>query len=187
VLAQERAKELVVANRAMQSVAAGLRQSPTAAEVENYLTTHPALGNDRRILMVEQIRFAMPGDKALVGALRPAKTMSELTQVLTNRGIAFQRSSAELDSAGLADDVRRQLVATASGEPFIVVEGPTAIASHVVGIRAVDAGTAATTDLAKQRLIADRIGAGVRQREAALRADAKIDYAKDYSPRKSKT
>jgi EpsD family peptidyl-prolyl cis-trans isomerase len=183
VLAEERAKEMVLANRALLSVATRLRRPPSAGDIETYLASHPGIGSERRILSVEQIRFPMPGDAAIVAALRPAKTMADLAQVLSDHGIVFQRSSIEIDSAGVDEKARRQLVASANGEPVIALDGSTAIANHLIGMRPADAGATATFDFAKQRLGAEQVEKGLRQRQATLRSEAKIEYAKDLAPK----
>ena len=183
VLAVERAKNIVMANLALQSVAAGLPQPVTTSAVEAYLTKHPELSRERRTLLVEQIRFPAPGDQKLIAAMKPAKTLEELTAVLANQGVSYQRATVELDSASLDGNALGRLMATVNGEPLLILEGPTAIANHVINVRPAEASSAAVNELAKQGVVRDRLQAGIVQHQAALRNAAKIEYAKPLDPK----
>ena len=187
VLAGERARELVVAERAMQTTTAALRQSPSGRDVEAYLDAHPQVGSNRQILSVEQVRFPVPTDAAVTNALAPAKTMAELIQVLEARGITFQRGATEIDTVTIDDKTRRQLTTSASGEPVIVFDGAAAIANHVTGARPLATSPSMAAALAKQQLATEQLQSGISQRQAVLRKAAKIDYAKGFAPRVSPT
>jgi hypothetical protein len=110
--------------------------------------------------------------------------MADLVAVLTAHRITYQRGATEVDSASLDTKVRRRLMATAGGEPLVIVEGTSAIANHVTAARPVQTDSTAATDLAKQRLVGERISAGIRRRQATLRSTAKIEYAKDFAPKR---
>jgi EpsD family peptidyl-prolyl cis-trans isomerase len=178
VLALERSKDIAVVNLALQAVTARLNQPITASDVESYLTKHPEMAKERRTLLVEQIRFPASNDKKLIAALTPAKTLSDLTAILTNQGISYQRATLEIDSASLDRGALNRLMGTTNGEPFLIIEGPTAIANHVISVRPAEASSAAVIDLAKQGIVRDRIQEGIVQHQAALRKAAKIEYAK---------
>lgn len=183
VLAVERAKDIAMANFALQSVAAGLPQPVTTSAIEAYLTKHPELSRERRTLLVEQIRFPAPNDAKLIAAIKPAKTLTELTAVLASQGVSYQRASVELDSASLDRNALGRLMTTMNGEPLLIMEGATAIANHVVSVRPAEASSTAANELAKQGIVRERIQAGIVQHQAALRNAAKIDYAKTVDPK----
>lgn len=183
VLAVERAKNIVMANLALQSVAAGVPQPVTTRDVETYLAKHPELSRERRTLSVEQIRFPAPNNPSLIAAMKPAKTLAELTAVLDSRGVSYQRATVELDSASLDRNALGRLMTTVNGEPLVILEGATAIANHVISVRPAEASSAAINELAKQGIARDRIQAGIVQHQAALRNAAKIEYAKPLDPK----
>jgi EpsD family peptidyl-prolyl cis-trans isomerase len=182
ILAGERAKDIALVNRALQSLSSRLPQQVNSGDIENYITKHPELDRDRQILLVEQIRFLMPNDPKFVASLKPAKTLGELINVLSSQGISYQRATVELDSVNIDQKAFGRLISTIKGEPLLILEGETAIANHVISMRPAETKSIAVNDLAKQRLVRDRIQEGIVQHQAALRSAAKVEYAKPLGP-----
>ena len=183
VLAVERAKDVAIVNRTLQSLAARFSKPVTANDVDSYLTKHPELNRDRRIILVEQISFPVSDDSKSLALLKPAKTLPELTDILVGQGVSYQRSTVELDSASLDRKSLNRLMLTTKGEPLLVLEGGTAIANHVINIRAAETNPTAVDELAKQSLVRDRVKEGIVQHQTALRNGAKIEYARPLDPK----
>ncbi len=182
VLAERRMREILIAQRAVQSAAAGMNQPPSENEINTYLEKHPTVGEQRKILEIDQIKFKAPRNAAEAKVLEPAKTMDQLVALLTARGEPLERGRAELDTANIPDDALAKLRSMKNGEPLVAVQGGLAIANVIVGERPAGSSMDAV-EIAKQRVINDRMMTAMRRRQDALRKDAKIDYAAGFRPK----
>jgi len=94
--------------------------TPSREEALQFIAKNPQLYGNRQIYDVTQIRFARPADPAFVAALRPVKTIDELTQLLDSRGIRYQSGNGAMDSLSVQPRLLQQIQKLPPNELFVV-------------------------------------------------------------------
>ncbi|WP_156680273.1 hypothetical protein [Sphingomonas profundi] len=180
ILEQRRAAELLLAQRNVAVLVRNAQRTPSESDVNAYLARYGGATGGQRILMVDQLRFPAPKTEAEYDALKPVKTNDALAEMLRGRGAAVNRGTIDVDSATLTDDVLKALLT--SGEPIITVQGGMAISSQLVGSRPSERSGTDVAEIARKRLVLERVDAAIKQRAKALRDEGQITYANDYKP-----
>ena len=106
-------------------------QLPAAAEIERYQASRPEMFANREIWTLQQILYPLPKDGALNAALSKAKTLEEVAQLLTSKGIKFSRENRKIDTAVFPHAIYSQLSPLKPGEPFIAPGPDKAVASVI--------------------------------------------------------
>lgn len=155
---------------------------PTASDITNYINGNPTLFANRARYTLDQIRFANPGDMSKLAGLKNAHTLAAVAAFLTQQGIKFERGTGTLDSGSVAPAVMQKILALPSGEPIVVPEGPLITVSVITGKAPVtvpaDQQRVIATNLVRQ-LNSEKL---IQQQLDALKASAKIQYAKGMEP-----
>ena len=183
VLSERRVDEILLAQRELEFVQASKVPEPSATEVKSYIETHSALGTERSILSIDQIKFTPEHNPAEMEAIAATKTMDGLASVLLARGQAFERNTLEVDTATLPEKFYQKVLATEHGEPVIFLQGTVAIANSVINKRSIGRDATDVTAIAKQRIVAGMLRARLQQQQTALRGAAKIDFAPGFAPK----
>lgn len=145
-------------------------------QVADAIARNPQRFAQRKLFLVD--RIATAADKIQVNELKPLQTNDAIAAYLTERSQPYQRNRAVIDSATLAPDLYRRLIAVTPGYPLAIVQGGNLVAIAVVETRAAPLPpTQADTEarnLLKQ--------AAVQQKLADLRKEAKITYQPGFRP-----
>lgn len=182
LLLRQRADETLLAQRYLQRQSQGANRQPSADQIDAYLRDHPAIGDQRQILSLDQVRFPTPTDTAVIRALSGVQTMDGLLEVLRANNIGFQREAGQADSATLPDELLANINRLKPGEPVVILGGPVLTAAVVTGRQPAPTTTAQATEIAKRRITSDAVTNRLKQQGVALRQSAKIDYAKGMAP-----
>ena len=186
LLIRQRADEVLLAQKLLQRGAQSARQTPTSDQVETYLRDHPQIADARQILTIDQVRFPTPTKPEQVKALQGIQSLDQLVGLLKSENLPFDRNTVKADTATLPDQMLTKMNGLKPGEPLIVLGGPVLTAAVITGRESAPLPPEAAADAAKRRIQADTVSARLKQENAALRQDAKIDYAPGMAPRAPK-
>jgi peptidyl-prolyl cis-trans isomerase C len=159
-------------------------QVPTADEISRYEAAHPQMFANREVWTLDQVLYPTPKDPALNSKLGAAKSLDEITQVLTANGVQYKHGSRKLDTATLPPQMYDQIQHLPTTEPFIV-NGPGASVASVITSRQPNpiSGDEAS-QVALNAMKRDQAQKIVGDRLKSLRASAKIEYQPGYEPPK---
>jgi peptidyl-prolyl cis-trans isomerase C len=155
---------------------------PTAAEIDKFIAGNPSLFNGRQLYNVDQIAFATPADPTRLKALEPAKTMAEVTAVLQQLGIQFQRANRVVDSATVPPEQMAKITALPKGEPFVVPSNGQVTVNVIVGSKAEPLPDTQARPMAVRALRSQALSKMGEQRLKEARAKAKIEYQDGFAP-----
>ncbi len=158
--------------------------APSAEEVEQFVASRPDLYAQRRIFEVDQVRFAPPADPRWAEALRPLKTLEEVTALLSGRKIEFRQDRARIDALSVDPRVVAQIVALPPGEVFVVPNSNVLIANRIRATQIEPVPGDIATRHATAYLKSRRTQETVQRQFGSLLAAAKKDvvYSKTYQP-----
>lgn len=174
-----RAREQVLANEYMARKDAA--NSIGKVEIEKYIAEHPSQFAQRRMMTVEQIRFALgPTTQSLVDANKSMSTLEDVDQKLTSLAIPHNRSVDLLSQSDLPAELTKALKARKPNEVFYARSGSTGLYFKVKSEEAHPLEGEAASYLALQHLKADAYRAQIAEALAAAREEAKYEgaYAK---------
>lgn len=160
----------------------GTQAAPTAAEVRQFIDTHPTIFAKRERLTLDQVRFPTPANRADIQALVKLGSIDAIDAKLRAMGIKVDRGHPVMDSATVDPNIARQIVALKTGELFDLTTGGTTFISTITARTPAatppETWTAPATEAARR----DRISKSVVDAVAKLRQRAKIDYDPAYKP-----
>jgi EpsD family peptidyl-prolyl cis-trans isomerase len=155
---------------------------PQTDKVDAYISSHPQMFADRTRYALDQLQFQMPADVNRLKALDSAHSMTEVVDRLNGMGIAFQRGTGALDSATIAPDALKRIIALPPGEPFIVPNGNNVIVSAITKADPIVISPEQARPMAVQAMRAQELNKIGQQRLDEAKAQAKIEYQPGYEP-----
>jgi len=156
---------------------------PANSEIEKFQATRPWIFSQREQWNLDQLRFEMPTDAATRAKLDGAKTMEEVTKVLTDANIAFTRQKNKLDTAVIPQNLYGQLAAAArASEPFIIPIGNQAVASTIVSREPAPITGEQARPIAVAAMRREQASQLMQNRLKSIRDAAKIEYKEGYAP-----
>ena len=159
-------------------------QLPAASEVEKFQAARPWMFANREQWNLDQIRFELPTDPAVRQKLEGAKSLADVEKVLTDAGITFTRQKNRLDTALVPQNIYAQINKAASGEPFIIPVGNQAVASVIVSREPAALTGEQARPIAVAQMRREQAAKLLQDRLKSVRQTAKIEYGKDYAPKK---
>ena len=178
--------------QALQASIAQKVQPPTREAAEKFIAVHPELFANRKVYTIDQIQFLRPKNIAQLG-LVPAKTMSDVEQVLTAANIEYRRQPATVDALAvnprLTAEIER-ITARNPDEVFMFADQPQGAPAPVMVVNKVtstklvpfsgEKAIGFAQELLKREQIQQRLVA--EEKTIAAAAKPKIAYAKGYGP-----
>lgn len=179
-----RAHDAILIDLLAAKVAKG-QPVPSAASVNQFITSNASLFGERRRYQLDQIAFPASNDPALAAKLQAAKSMDAVIAALKEAGVPYQAGKGALDTAAIPPDAGRRIAALAPGEPFLVPQNGQIVASVIRSSEPVpvpaDQATAGATQLVRRQAVEAAMQAELkRQRDAA-----KITYGAGFAPPKT--
>lgn len=160
----------------------GTAQVPSAQEISALETSRPEMFANRETWTLSQIIYPLPKDQAVSSKLSAAKTLDEITQILTSNGVQFTRNTRKLDTAVFPHAIYNQIAGLPAGEPFIAPGPDKAVASVITAREPNPTPPDQARTLALQVLRREQVDKIIQDRVAALRATAKIEYQPGFGP-----
>jgi len=160
--------------------------APSADEARQYVASHPASFNQRRIFLVDQL-IVLANTPELVKAIEPLDTMAQIEDMLTRQKVQFRRSVGAIDALTINADVAEKI---AQLPPNAVFASPEGAVIRVNRIREtiIEPITGATAEklalemITKQRtdaIVANEVGRILQQGEKSVQYNAAYDPAKN--------
>ncbi|QYE34149.1 MULTISPECIES: hypothetical protein [Sphingosinicellaceae] len=191
ILAQRRVDDGLLV-QALQSDIAKKVPVPTREAAEKYIEAHPDQFGQRKLYTIDQIQFLRPANIASIG-LEPAKTMSDVADVLTKNKIEFRRNNAGIDALqvnpALVAEIGK-ILARNPNEVFMFADQPQGAPAPIMYVNKVTdvkvqpfTGEPAIT-FAQQVLQRENIQKALVDNLATFKkaSDPKIKYAAGYGP-----
>ena len=155
---------------------------PSAAEIDKFIASNGSLFGARQLYNVDQISFATPSDPTRLRALEPAKTMDQVTDVLRQLGINFQRANRVVDSATVPPDQMARITSLPKGEPFVVPSNGQVTVNVITGSKAEPLPETQSRAMAVRALRSQALAKLGEQRLKDARTKAKIEYQDGFAP-----
>ncbi len=155
---------------------------PTAQEIQQVQAAQPQIFGRREIWDLEQVAYPTPKDPAVQQRILGTKNLNQLTTVLSQAGVQFQRGKNRLDSATIPADLFGRLSTLPSGEPFIIPMGAQSVASVVVARQPAPLDAAAARTAAVEVIRRQQGQTFMEGRLKSLRQGAQIEYKEGYGP-----
>jgi EpsD family peptidyl-prolyl cis-trans isomerase len=155
---------------------------PTAQEITAFMKKNPGTFENRTVYQIDRIQFQAPADPGALKAMQDDHSMAAVAARLQGMGIKFERQQSEMDSARLGEQRLKQITALPAGEPFLVIEGGVVTVGVITGQKQVPVTGPDARPLAVDALRNENLANALRQRLAAEKAKAKIEYKEGFSP-----
>lgn len=134
---------LLQTRRADETLLVSLLQKDTAGKVppvsqedaEKFIAANPTMFADRKILIIDQIQFPMPQDRASLAAYQPLKTLDQVEQKLITDGTEYRRVPTSIDSMQLPADMNKTILGLPAGEVFVVPAGGMLTANRITEVQ----------------------------------------------------
>lgn len=159
-------------------------QLPAASEIEKFQASRPWVFANREQWNLDQVRFAMPTDAAVRKKLDEAKSLAEIEKTLTDAGVTFTRQKNRLDTAVVPQSIYGQIAKAGPSEPFVIPVGNQAVASVVTSREAAPLTGEQARPIAVASMRREQAAKLMQERVKSVRQAAKIEYGKDYAPKK---
>lgn len=157
---------------------------PTAADIDKFMAGNPSLFSGRQLYGVDQIAFQTPADASKLRALEPAKTMTEVTAVLQQLGIKFQRANRVVDSATVPPEQMQKILSLPKGEPFVVPSQGQVTVNVITGGKAEPLPDTQARAMAVRALRAQSLAKLGEARLKEARTKGKVEYQDGFAPAK---
>jgi len=129
-LALQRAEDAMLAQALGAKVVAEV-PPPTKEEAERFVSDHPELFEQRKILTVEQLRFARPSDPTLLQQLTPLNTIPDIKAFLDREHVPYQEGPAQLDTAALGPVIAPKILQLPADEVFVIPSGDAVFVNQI--------------------------------------------------------
>lgn len=187
VFAQQevQAKEAMLVG-AMQRKVASTVVAPTRTEGEKFVTDHPDMFANRRVMVVDQIVVGQFKPE-LMKEFEPMTTLEQIEAVLVRENLDFQRTTTVLDTLNAPEDLTKTLGKLPPNEIFIFPRGNAVFVNQIrdnrvmpfTGDRAISYALAGLKSLRTQEAL-------VKQLETIRKAgEGEITYNDKYKPVKT--
>jgi peptidyl-prolyl cis-trans isomerase C len=157
-------------------------QLPSNSEIQRFQASHPWMFEKREQWALEQVRFAMPTDAAVRAKIDAAKSLDEITKILTVAGIAFTRQKNRLDTAIVPQNLYGQLAGSGS-EPFVIPVGNQAVASVITAREPAPIAGEQARPIAVAAMRREQAAKLMQNRLTSIRQAAKIEYKEGFAPK----
>jgi EpsD family peptidyl-prolyl cis-trans isomerase len=181
LIARERMKDVLLAQQLLASVGTGA-DAISKAELEKFIAANPSAFSGRTVLVVDQITFPRPSDKALIQKIEAAESLGAIEGLLIGATLPKERLVKTWDSAVLPEGLIGPLLRSEPGKPFVLPHGDTLIAGQVLSSTAQPIDPAQRLRLAHDRLTSERRDMQMRQKLASFRDEAEISYQAGFAP-----
>jgi EpsD family peptidyl-prolyl cis-trans isomerase len=145
------------------------------SDIDKFIAENPAKFSDRRLLTVDQIRFALGSNvEEIVAANKSAVSLDEIDKKLTSMDVAHNRSIGELSEGDLTEKLAHALEAGKPDGVFLARSGPNGTYFKVKSTEARPLEGEAATTAARQYLERQSVQALLASASGAARLETKF-------------
>lgn len=174
-------EQTLLATLAMRKIV-GAPTKPSDAEVRRFIDTQPTIFAQRQRLTLDQVRFPTPANAAKIQELTKLQSIDAIQAKLRADGVDVQRGQPVLDTATVAPDIVKQILALKPGAVFDFSANGTSFISAVVGRAPAAEASATWTAPAAEAVKRQKVDAALKAAMDKMRASAKIDYDPAFKP-----
>jgi EpsD family peptidyl-prolyl cis-trans isomerase len=180
-LQMQRGEETLLAQLYQRKLAAKLAQ-PSRTEAEAFVSSHPDMFANRRVLFVEQV-IAAP-NKLTPERLAPLKTLGEVKALLDSEGVQYQENAAVLDTLSADPRLVAGINRLPPGEIFVIPQGGALLFNQVASSRPAPLSGTVANAYAMNALRGQKAQESVSKQISDLRkaAESKITYNPAFKP-----
>ncbi len=183
ILARQRTEENELAGLAQRQMMSKIKP-PTRQEAEKFIADNPALFNNRKLMILEQIRFLQPANKNDVKFLEQAKSLDEVADLLKQAAIRFERAPTVFDTTSVSRELADRIDNLPPGEVFVISNGQMVLANVIREKQPAAIPQEARIQYASQLIQQQKIGKAIERQVAELKKKAEISYQPGYEPKK---
>lgn len=183
LLARQRTEENDLAGLTQRQAVAQVK-GPTREEAEKFVKDNPGIFNNRKLMVLEQIRFPQPANANDLKFLEPAKSLDEVAELLRQNAVKFERVPTVFDTTSVDPKLAARIDALPPGEVFVISAGNMVLANAIREKRPAAIPPEAGLQYAAQTLRQQRMAKAVQGQLEKLRKDAEISYQPGYAPAK---
>lgn len=155
---------------------------PTAQDIDAFIKANPGTFANRTIFKIDRIQFPAAGNDAALKALADDHSMAAVAATLHDLNVPFTRAPSQMDSARLGEKHLKEIVSLPAGEPFLFTEGGTVTVGGITGRQDAPIPPSEARPLATQALRNEGLARAFRERLAAAKGKAKIEYKQGFAP-----
>jgi EpsD family peptidyl-prolyl cis-trans isomerase len=171
-----RSREQVLANAFVSRSASNKASNLTKADIEKYIPNNPSKFANRELLAVQQITLPIGPDlQAIIDSTKSAKSLDEVDQKLTSRGVAHGRSTGTLNSAQIPDELLKKMQDKGADGVFFVRSGQNGVFLKVNSEQSRPIAGEEAAKLARQLMVADLFKAEIGMASVAAKLEARYD------------
>lgn len=175
-----RAREVVLANASVSRSAAAKVSAISQSQIERYIADNPAKFANRQVISVEQIVFPLGSvGEMIVEAARRAKSLDDVDETLTTKGVPHSRTAGTLNSAELPESLARQVQAPDPTDVFFLRAGGNGAFFVVKGKQSQPLTGEAAATYARQALRSDMLKSDLGM--ASVAANLEVKYEGEYA------
>lgn len=177
----KRGEETLLAQLYERKLATQVNQ-PTKQDAEAFVSSHPAMFGERKVLFVDQVIAQQ--NKISPDRFRPLKTLAEVKALLDSESVPYQESAVVLDTLTADPRLVAGIASLPPNEVFVVPQGGALIFNQVTGSRATpfrgDLATTYAMNILRNQRVQETVGKQVTDMRRA--ADSKITYNAAFKP-----
>ena len=176
-----RGEETLLAQLYQRKLASGISQ-PTRSEAEAFVSAHPEMFANRKVLFVDQV-IAAP-NKIEPARLQPLKTLDEVKGLLDAEGVQYQQNAVVLDTLSADPRLVAGITNLPPGEIFVIPQRGSILFNQVGATRSVPFQGDMATTYAMNVLRGQRAQALVAKKVTDMRKaiEPKITYNPAFKP-----
>ncbi|MCL6730114.1 SurA N-terminal domain-containing protein [Sphingomonas sp. SE220] len=183
ILSRQRSEENDLAGLAQRHMMSKVKP-PTRQEAENFIKQNPGIFNNRKLMILEQIRFLQPSNANDVKFIEQAKSLDEVADLLKQAAIRFERVPTVFDTTSVSRTLADRIDNLPPGEVFIISNGQMVLANVIREKQPAAIPEEARIQYASQLLQQQRFAKSIESQVAGLKKSAKITYQPGYEPKK---
>ena len=175
-----RAREQVLSNAFVQRDVSAKATAIGKGDIDKYINSHPLMFDKRQLITVDKVSIPLtPAAREAVEATKNSKTLEEVEQRLTEKGMLHNRSMGVLSSTELSEDFFNALKNQKTDDVFFVPAGSTGTFFKAKSFEAKPLTAEEANRFARQQLLREILRQEVDKQAVTAQADVK--YEGDYT------
>ncbi len=182
VTAIENAKREIIARAALEQIRNALPK-PTEEEAKVYFDAHPELFSQRRVFSLQEIAIdkATPNLAEVRSKAETAKTIEEVAEWLTQKGIAFKPSAGTRPAEQIPLEVLPKLHQFKDGQMGLIEGNDAHFIERVAASKTLPITEAQAMPRIKVFLANQRGVEAIKREKEAMKAKAKVEYLGEFA------
>ena len=182
VLSRQRTEENELAGLAQRQMMSQVKP-PTREEAEKYIRENPGTFNNRKLMVLEQIRFLQPANANDVKLIEKATSLAQVAELLKQNSIRFERVPTVLDTTSISPQLAQRIDGLPPGEVFVISNGQMVLANVIREKQPAAIPEEARIQYASQLIQQQSLAKGIEAQVNKLKQKAKLTFQKGYEPK----